>query len=257
MGYMFYVNSGTEDKITSLDLSNFDTENVTDFSHMFENRKALVNLNLSGFKGTNATNITNMLTGLTGLTTLNIQNFNTPKITSLDNFFGDLNALTSLDLSGWDTRNVTSLYQTFYRCRKLNSLDLSSWNVLKVVSMNRTFTGTVNLKSLDLSGWDTRNVTNMQDMFNGLGSDYSGTTERLQTVVKMWVPSTFVATAVTDNAKKPFNTSARGYSVVGGVKYGGVDVYTDAASGTAQGWGTIHSTFKMHYGATHDDFLNA
>lgn len=48
--------------LTSLDLSGFVTDKVTDMSHMFSYCKALKNLDLSGFNMSSVTNTENMFT---------------------------------------------------------------------------------------------------------------------------------------------------------------------------------------------------
>jgi surface protein len=49
--------------LTTLDLSNFDTSNVTDMSEMFANGTSLTTLDLSSFATSNVTNTRSMFTG--------------------------------------------------------------------------------------------------------------------------------------------------------------------------------------------------
>ena len=80
---MFYWMSN----LTSLDLSNFDTSQVTDMSDMFD--------------------------GLIKLTTLGLSNFNTSKVTNMHGMFSRMNNLTTLDLSSFDTSQVTDMSSMF------------------------------------------------------------------------------------------------------------------------------------------------
>ena len=80
MDSMFY-----ESKAESIDLSSFDTSNVTNMSLMFSNSAA---------------------------TSLDLSNFNTSKVTSMYGMFQGSKA-TSLDLSNFDTSNVTSMKYMF------------------------------------------------------------------------------------------------------------------------------------------------
>jgi surface protein len=51
-------------QLTNLDLSHFNTENVTNMSHMFEECPSLVYLNLSNFNLKNVTNMIEMFNGI-------------------------------------------------------------------------------------------------------------------------------------------------------------------------------------------------
>ncbi len=60
MSDMFYECSS----LTSLDLSNFNTNNVEDMKYMFYNCSSLTSLNLSNFNTNNVTNMEGMFSGL-------------------------------------------------------------------------------------------------------------------------------------------------------------------------------------------------
>ena len=63
MVYLFYGYSG----LTSLDLSGWDTSNVTDMGGMFEKCSNLTSLDLSGWDTSNVTDMTDMFTDCTSL----------------------------------------------------------------------------------------------------------------------------------------------------------------------------------------------
>ena len=86
-------------KLTSLDLSNFNTSNVTDMGNMFS--------------------------GCSGLTSLDLSNFNTSNVTDMRYMFEYCSGLTSLDLSSFNTSNVTDMKYMFYGCSALETLDYS------------------------------------------------------------------------------------------------------------------------------------
>ena len=66
MASMFYGCSS----LTTLDLSGFDTSNVTNMSYMFNGCSSLTTLDLSGFDTRNVTNMTYMLYDCSNLTTI-------------------------------------------------------------------------------------------------------------------------------------------------------------------------------------------
>ena len=59
-------------KFMSLDLSNFDTGNVADMSHMFDTCSNLASLNLVSFDTSKATDMTAMFQHCTALATINV-----------------------------------------------------------------------------------------------------------------------------------------------------------------------------------------
>ena len=69
--------------LTSLDLSNLDTSNVTDMYRMFYNCSGLTSLDLSNFDTSKVTNMGGMFQGCYGLTSLDLSNFNTSKVTNM------------------------------------------------------------------------------------------------------------------------------------------------------------------------------
>ena len=74
--YLFYNCSS----LTNLDLSNFNTQNVTKIQCMFYGCSSLTNLNSSNFNTQNVTNMNGMFYGCSSLTNLNLSNFNTQKL---------------------------------------------------------------------------------------------------------------------------------------------------------------------------------
>jgi len=190
----------------------------------------------------------------------------TSGMTDMSYMFYYQRTATSIDVSGFNTSNVTDMSYMFYFCQNITSLNLVNFNTSNVTDMSGMFsymasnvatpvsldlstfrTSNVNtllqmfyranLQSLDLDNWDTSNVTTMQNLFLH-AFDAGG---------KMWVPSTFVGTSISVSTYKPF------YSDPGSQ----VHVFTNATSASAQGWGTIHSNYIMHYNTTHQDFLNS
>ena len=134
---MFLVCSG----LTSLDLSHFNTQNVTEMGAMFAN--------------------------CSGLTSLNLKNFNTQNVTAMYGMFQRCSGLTSLDLLHFNTQNVTDMRGMFWGCSGLTSLDLLHFNTQNVTYMSEMFSGCSGLTSLDLSHFNTQNVTDMRYMFYG------------------------------------------------------------------------------------------
>ena len=86
--------------LATVDLSNFDTSNVTDMRSMFSS--------------------------CSSLTTLDLSNFDTSKVTSMRSMFMSCISLTSLDLSGFNTSKVTTMSGMFDYCYELTNLTLGN-----------------------------------------------------------------------------------------------------------------------------------
>ena len=124
-----------------LDLSNFNTINVTDMGWMFNECHKLREI-----KG--------------------INNFNTFNIKKMNSMFQECNELEYLDLSNFKTYSVTDMGWMFNNCSKLKEIKgINYFNTTNVDNMKCMFQGCQEIRYLDLSNFDTRNVTNMECMF--------------------------------------------------------------------------------------------
>ena len=108
--------------LTTLDLSGFDTSNVTYMRYMFFGCSNLTTLDVTGFDTSNVTNMSYMFYNCSKLTTLNVTGFDTSNVTGMNSMFNGCSKLTTLDLSGFDTSKVTSMDEMFYGCSGLNTI---------------------------------------------------------------------------------------------------------------------------------------
>ena len=108
--------------LTSLDVSKFRTQNVTDMFYMFGDCSNLTSLNVSNFNTANVTDMDYMFNNCSNLTSLDVSKFDTQNVTSMLAMFKGCSSLTSLDLSNFDTQNVTNMYGMFYGCVNLATI---------------------------------------------------------------------------------------------------------------------------------------
>ena len=162
---MFSADLFHKSDILDLDLSNFDTSNVTNMSSMFYAMRNLTALNLSSFNTSRVTNMQAMFDGVNNLTTLNLSNFNTSQVTNMQVMFYGMYNLTSLDLSSFNTSKVTRMAQMFAFMLNLTTLDLSNFDTSNVTNMEGMFYNMYNLTTLDLSNFNTSKVTDMSSIF--------------------------------------------------------------------------------------------
>ena len=168
--------------LEEIDLSSFDTSNVTDMSYMFNYCTKLKQLDLSNFDTSNVTSIRTMFQRCESLEEVDLSNFNTSKVTDMAYlFYNDIN-LKSINISSFDTSNVTTMYAMFYGCNKLKELDLSSFDTSNVVEMSYMFNRASSLEKIYASEkFVTDTITNSDYMFwvnpnlvGGNGTLYNG-----------------------------------------------------------------------------------
>ena len=164
MSGMFY---GCQ-KLSSLDLSKFNTEKVTNMSSMFEDCQELSSLDLSNFNTKEVKQMTSMFWGCSALSSLDLSNFNTANVMYMGNMFFNCSALSSLTLSNFNTEKVESMGNLFEGCSALSSLDLSNFNTKKVRYMASMFRACSALTTIYVSdNFKTGQVTNSTGMFSG------------------------------------------------------------------------------------------
>ena len=152
--------------LPELDVSKLNTANVTDMSYMFAGCSQLKRLDVSGFKTANVTDMGEMFFNCTAIKSLDVSGFNTEKVTDMHKLFFYCHQLTALDVSGFKTANVTDMNYMFFSCNQLTTLDLSGFKTEKVTNMSEMFGGCCQLKELDLKTFNTANVTDMSGMFS-------------------------------------------------------------------------------------------
>ena len=155
----------SKNKLTTIDLSNFDTSGIKYMSHMFHGCSGLTSLDVSNFDTSSVTNMSWMFSSCSSLTSLNVSNWNTSGVTDMSYMFSGCSGLTSLNVSNWNTSGVTNMSNMFRYCSGLTSLNVSNWNTSSVTDMSYMFYDCSNITALDLSNFDTSNVTNMSYMF--------------------------------------------------------------------------------------------
>ena len=194
-------------------IENLNTTNVSSFAAMFDDCKSLTSIDVSNLKTNNVTNMFSMFSGDSGPMALTeiigLEQLDTSKVTDMGYLFSWCNELTSVDVSGFDTSNVTDMCCMFEDCTNLEIIDVSSFNTEKVTDMSfmfgnwddlapralteiigleefntsnvqymdAMFKDCVNFTSIDVSNFDTSNVISMSYMFSSSNSNTMKLTE--------------------------------------------------------------------------------
>ena len=157
-----------ESYIESIDLSNFDTSNVTDMESMFYGCNSLTSIKgLENFDTSQVTNMSQMFYDCAKIRTLNVSNFDTSNVANMSDMFSMCDLLSDIKgLENFNTSQVTTMESMFYGCDSLTSLNLSNWNTSNVIRAGSMFSFCSGLRTIDLSNWNTRNLKVVASMFD-------------------------------------------------------------------------------------------
>ena len=162
MSFMF---SGCSNLI-SINLSNLDTSQVINMSYIFYDCYSLTYIDASDFNTSQLKAMNYIFYGCTNLTSINLLNFNTSNVISMEYMFYRCLSLITLEISNFDTSKVESMSHMFYYCKKLTSTNVSNFDTSKVISMSTMFSDYSSLETIDVSNFDTSKVTSMSSMFS-------------------------------------------------------------------------------------------
>ena len=140
---MFETFKGTE-----LDLTNFDTNNITNTSFMFNKCYNLKHLNLSNFNTNNVRDMSYMFNELKSLEHLNLSSFDTSNVITTECMFCNCINLKTLDISKIDTENVIYMEDMFQNCKSLKELDISSFYIDNTKMLDNMFWNCKSLETL-------------------------------------------------------------------------------------------------------------
>ena len=124
---------------------NIRTNNGTNYGYLFYYCKATT-LDLSSFNTSNVTDMRNMFYQCYSLTTLDLSNFDTSNVDYMNAMFSTCKALTTLDLSNFDTSNVTNTTSMFSSCNSLHTLRLDNCDnatINKIITSSGFPTGAI------------------------------------------------------------------------------------------------------------------
>ena len=160
--YLFYNCLSLEE----LDLSKFNSSNITTNYWMFRQCSSLKKINLTNFDTSNSENMSDMFYGCKLLEEINVSSFNTQKVIIMRGLFNCCSKLKQLDLTNFDTKNVNDMCYMFNECFALESIKgLDKFDTQKVTNMDGMFYKCTNLKQINIK-FNTINVESMNYMFS-------------------------------------------------------------------------------------------
>lgn len=151
--------------IVNLNVSNWDTSNITSLNGVFSSMPNLESVECADWNVSNVTSFYATFDGLRSLKNVNISKWDTTKSTSFDWFFSNNNSLLQLDVSNLKTQNCSSFYSMFGACHSLLQLDVSKFNMANARTTHSMFGYCVSFTSLDISNFDLSHVKDIDYMF--------------------------------------------------------------------------------------------
>ena len=141
-------------------LANLKTDAVTDMSYMFSSCSFLdlAGIDLSGFNTANVTNMHGMFIS-SGLTSIDLSTLNTSNVTDMGHLFEGCTALTDVNLSGINTEMVTDMSLMFYECSSLQTIYVGDgWSTVRVTDGLEMFTNCIALVGINGTTYDAAHV---------------------------------------------------------------------------------------------------
>ncbi|WP_334332326.1 BspA family leucine-rich repeat surface protein [Companilactobacillus sp. HBUAS59544] len=150
-------------------IENLDTSAATNLSNMFFKATNLAgNLDVSNFKTENVTDMSGMFYSVPA-NIVGLKNFNTNQVNDLDSMFSYSSLSTTADIEDWDVSNVTNFSSLFDSDKALTNVDLSKWNLENATDISGFFRNCTKVNSLKgIEKWDVSNVKDMSGTFSGL-----------------------------------------------------------------------------------------
>ena len=137
-----------------------------DCSRMFARCSSIIDMDLTSFDTSNVTNMREMFSSCRNLKNLDLSSFNTKKVTNMSKMFEYCRNLENINLSSFDTSNVIDMEGMFYLCTNLINIDLSSFDTKNVRYIKCMFNNCWSLLSLDISSFDFIFCRLTEDMFH-------------------------------------------------------------------------------------------
>lgn len=143
------------------------TSKVTDLSGMFYDCTSLQNIKIDDWNTSNVTNMSEMFYNCTKMTSAKFSGMNVAKVRDMSWMFANCKALTSIDLSSWRPSSLTDASYMLGGCWALKTANLASWPCSKLTTVESMFQFDNALETVDLSGWTCSAITKATNCFGG------------------------------------------------------------------------------------------
>lgn len=111
----------------TINFISISTENCTDLSRLFYNQYKLTSVDLSLFNTSKVENMREMFFKCKSLTSVNLSSFDTSSVLAMNGMFYHCDALPNLDLSSFTNKATTTMTDMFAYCGSLTDLNISNF----------------------------------------------------------------------------------------------------------------------------------
>lgn len=206
--------------VSSLEINDWNMISGYSLNNMFA-YSGITDIDLSKWNTSNITNLSNLFFECTRLKQIDLHTWNTKSVSTCYWLFRGCSSLEFINIDGWNTCNVYDMDRMFSECSKLITIKgLNKLNTSNVQFMQLMFTNDTSLKSLDLSSFDTQNCTDTSQMFR-----------ECKSLKSIYVSDTFVMTKVYKSTQMFFNC----ISLIGGAGTTFVPSFIDGTAARIDG----------------------
>lgn len=203
-----------------LDVNNWDMISGCSLNGMFS-YSGITDIDLSKWDTSNISNLSNLFFNCTKLKQIDLHTWNTKSVSTCYWLFRGCSSLEFINIDGWNTCNVYDMDRMFGECSKLITIKgLNKLNTSNVQFMRLMFISDTSLKSLDLSSFDTQNCIDTSQMFRDCYN-----------LKSIYVSDTFVMTKVYNSTQMFLNC----ISLIGGAGTTFVPSFIDGTAACIDG----------------------
>ena len=158
-----------------LDLTDLDISELDNLSSIFFELYSLEVVNISGWDTSNVTTMAYMFSQCKNLKNIiGIENLDVSKLEKANFMFDSCENLVELDLTNWNPISLENMSYMFYLCSNLKIIkNIENWQLPNIKDVNHMFSSCTKL-DVDLSNWD---FTKIKDSLKAGIIDDSGITE--------------------------------------------------------------------------------
>ena len=158
------------ERITGIDLTNFDCSQVTSCMGMFSGCTSLKTIDFGKLDFALVTDFKYMFYNCQNLKEINLFNFNTKNALTFESMFSRCFNLNNVDVSKFNTSKCQKITSMFMLCQNITEIDLMKWNMYNISGyqgISELFYGCKNLKKIKMSS----NFKDIEELFKDSWGD--------------------------------------------------------------------------------------
>ena len=144
-----------------IDLTDLDISELDDLSGVFARLNKVEVVDISGWDTSNVTTMEDMFRKCSKLKNIiGIENLDVSKLKNANSMFYMCENLVELDLTNWNTISLENMSYMFYLCSNLKIIkNIENWQLPNIKDVNHMFSNCTKL-DVDLSNWDLTKIKN-------------------------------------------------------------------------------------------------